>query len=280
MQTIAISKLKSNPFQERKTFEGVERLSKSIKKRGFWGVLLAREKNGVYELAFGERRLRAAKLAGLKELPVEIQKLSDEDMAELCVSENALQETVEPTERAAHLAMMQKRWNLSDRDLAERTGLAHQTVNSLLSLAGQARPVLKAVQDGKIGWTAAVEASKVGGARFVETARENRMTLDEIRDVKKAITVHGADKGIKEKLLTGKITPASLEIQTLRKEYITPDELFSKISKEMSRQFDIMKLLRDKWREGVFTSFQQKMILSQFKLNMNEMQRFAEEVKK
>ena len=280
MQMIQVSKLKSNPFQERKTFEGVERLSKSIKKRGFWGVLLAREKNGAYELAFGERRLRAAKLAGLKELPVEIQKLSDEDMAELCVSENALQENVEPIERAAHLAMMKKRWEMSNKDLAERTGLDSSSVDRLIALHSARADVKDAVRQGKIGWTTAVEAMEVGGARFVETVRENRMTKDEIRDVKKAIVTHGGNREITEKLLSGKITPASLEIQTLRKSYIDSDELFSRIIKEMVRYFDVVRLARDKWKEDVFTSSQKKMITSQVVLNLREMQRFAEEVKK
>ena len=281
MQMVSISKLRSNPFQERKTFEGVERLSKSIKKHGFWGVLMAREKGGTYELAFGERRLRAAKVAGLKEIPIEVRKLSDEEMAELCVKENALQEGIPPLERAAHLTMLQRKFGpYSERDLAERTGLEHSTVHRLLALSGARASVKQAVEDGKIGWTAAVEAMEVGGVRFVETVKEQRMTKEEISDVKKAIEKHGKDREIKDKLLSGKISPIDLEIKGLTKEYMSVSDLHSRMIKETCRFYDVMKLIRSNWKDGTFNEMHKRMLLSELTLVAKEMTKFMEEVKK
>ena len=82
--------IKPNPFQPREDFnqQGIEELAKSIKEKGVIQPLLVRRKGDNYELIAGERRLRAANSLGLKEIPIIVRDVSDQDSLELALIEN------------------------------------------------------------------------------------------------------------------------------------------------------------------------------------------------
>ena len=102
---VPLAALRPNPYQPRKDFreDELEELARSMREIGFFGTLLARpvpDGSNTYEIAYGERRLRAAALAGLAELPVYLRDLSDQEMLEIALAENVLRADLNPLEEA------------------------------------------------------------------------------------------------------------------------------------------------------------------------------------
>jgi len=136
---IPVESLRPNPFQPRKDFReaDLEELALSMQQLGFFGTLLARpapDGAAAYELAYGERRLRAAMLAGLKELPVYLRDLSDQEMLEIAMAENVLRADLNPLEEAQGLRDMMQLFGLSIRELAARLGKGKGYVEKRLYL--------------------------------------------------------------------------------------------------------------------------------------------------
>ncbi|MBM3243882.1 MAG: ParB/RepB/Spo0J family partition protein, partial [Candidatus Omnitrophica bacterium] len=99
---IQTEQVKPNPFQPREDFDplAIEELSLSIKEKGVIQPLLVRRKGDSYELIAGERRLRACKSLGLKEIPIIIKDVSDKDSLEYALIENIQRESLNPIEEA------------------------------------------------------------------------------------------------------------------------------------------------------------------------------------
>ena len=97
---ISISKIKTNQYQPRTTFDEkkLQELSQSIKKHGVVQPILVREEGGGFELVAGERRMRASKLAGLKKIPAVITKASNIQSLEIAILENVQREDLNPLE--------------------------------------------------------------------------------------------------------------------------------------------------------------------------------------
>ena len=92
IQNISLSKIKPNPYQPRKTFDGdenkIEELAESLKSAGLLQPIMVRPQNGHYQIAMGERRFRAAKKAGLKEIPAIVRKMDDKSLRLYSIVEN------------------------------------------------------------------------------------------------------------------------------------------------------------------------------------------------
>ncbi len=136
---LPVESLRPNPYQPRKDFRetDLEELALSMQQLGFFGTLLARpapDGGATYELAYGERRLRAAMLAGLKELPVYLRDLSDQEMLEIAMAENVLRADLNPLEEAQGLRDMMQLFGLSIRELAARLGKGKGYVEKRLYL--------------------------------------------------------------------------------------------------------------------------------------------------
>src|SRR6476646_2314392 len=124
---IALDRLAPNPFQPRQGFttQQLEELAEGMRAHGFFGTLLARPDpadEARYQLAYGERRLRAAKLAGLPAVPVIVRPLSDQEMLEIAIAENVLREDLNPIEEAEGYQQMMTLFGYSERRLAQRIG--------------------------------------------------------------------------------------------------------------------------------------------------------------
>lgn len=218
---IQIGKIKPNPFQERKTFEGTGTLEVSIKKYGFWGSLVARKKGDNYEIAFGERRLVAAKKAGVKEIDLEVQELTDEQMMVLTTVENVQREEVLPLERAEHIALIQKKMGWTIPNIGINLGMPIETIKDYLDLVKVSSPTKKLISSGKIGWSSALKAERAGGHQLVQTAIAEKLTQDDIADIKKAID-YAPER--KKELITREIHPVELETERLKHSKDSPDD--------------------------------------------------------
>jgi len=131
-----VEQLLPNPFQPRMTFvQGeLEGLAESIKEQGMLQPLLVRKKGLGFELVAGERRLRAAKLVGMRKVPVVIQEISDEKALEFAIIENVQRQDLNPLEEANAYYRLMTEFNLTQEDIAQRVGKSRSAVANLLRL--------------------------------------------------------------------------------------------------------------------------------------------------
>lgn len=136
LRDLPVEQIETNPFQPRQDFapEGLEELAAAIRAYGFYGHLVARPHGRKFQLAYGERRLRAAKLVGLDTIPVQIRELSNNEMLEIALTENVLREDLHPVEEARGYLRLQETMGYSVRQIAERIGKSKSYVGTLLSL--------------------------------------------------------------------------------------------------------------------------------------------------
>jgi len=133
---IAIDKIKLNPLQPREKFTDVkiDELAESIKEYGIIQPLVVSKKDGVYELIAGERRLRAARLAGLKKLPVVIRKVNDQEKLEVALVENIQRENLNPIDLAHAYKNLIDSFDISQEEAARRIGKPRSSFSNILRL--------------------------------------------------------------------------------------------------------------------------------------------------
>lgn len=137
LEHISIELIVSNPFQPRHDFDepGLEELAEVMKTMGFFGALLGRRHHRNIQLAYGERRVRAAKLAGLQEIPMEIRELSDEDMFNIALVENEQRRDLTQLEVGEAILRAKEQFNLSEREIAARLGKSKGYVRNRIETA-------------------------------------------------------------------------------------------------------------------------------------------------
>ncbi len=147
--TISTAELKPSPFQPRRHFatEQIAELASSIKERGLIQPLVVRVVDGTYEIIAGERRLRAARSLGMKEIRAVIHEATDLEVAELTLIENLQRENLSPLEEAEQYKMLQKRFGLKQDTIAKHVGKSRTVIANmvrLLELNPEVRDLLSA----------------------------------------------------------------------------------------------------------------------------------------
>ena len=133
---IDINKVEPNREQPRKNFDedALLELSESIKQFGVLQPLLVQDKKGYYEIIAGERRWRAAKLAGIKEVPVIIKELTEQEVVEIALIENIQRENLNPIEEAVAYKRLLTEFNLKQDEVAERVSKSRTAVTNSMRL--------------------------------------------------------------------------------------------------------------------------------------------------
>ncbi len=134
---IDIKLISANPFQPREIFneESLVELSVSIAKLGVIQPITVRESdNGKYQLISGERRLRAAKMAGLTKIPAYIRKINDENMLEMALVENIQREDLDAIEIAISYQRLMEECSLTQEELSDRVGKKRSTIANYVRL--------------------------------------------------------------------------------------------------------------------------------------------------
>ena len=149
---IPITRIRANPFQPRKRFdaESLAALAASIAANGVIQPILVSETIDGYQLVAGERRLRAAQVAGLERIPAVVRQLIDRDQLELALVENLQREDLDPLETADAYRQLMNRFGFTADDVANRVGRARSTVANTLRLLDLAPEVQAAVADGRL----------------------------------------------------------------------------------------------------------------------------------
>ncbi|MDD3567008.1 MAG: ParB/RepB/Spo0J family partition protein [Bacteroidales bacterium] len=152
VKEVDINEIEANPFQPRTTFdkEALQELSDSIKELGIIQPLTVRQLDGGYQLISGERRLRAAKLAGLKTVPAFIRTANDQGMLEMALVENIQREDLDAIEVAISYQRLIDECKLTHDNLSERVGKKRATVTNYLRLLKLPAEIQLGLRDRKL----------------------------------------------------------------------------------------------------------------------------------
>ncbi len=155
---VSVSDIVPNPFQPRREFhpEELEELIASVKEFGILQPLVVTEKaNGMFELIAGERRLRSAREAGLKKVPVIVRTATEQEKLELALIENIQRADLSPIEEAHAYAKLMEEFHLTQEQAAARVGKSRSVVANTLRLLNLPAEMQMALSDGRISMSMA-----------------------------------------------------------------------------------------------------------------------------
>ena len=183
----------------------LEELSQSIKEQGILQPLVVRRlASGRFEIVVGERRWRAAQLAGVNSVPAIIRDWNNEETAKIALIENLQREDLNALDQAKGLFRLQREFNLSQEELGASVGKSRSTVTNLLRLLSLSTEVQELLQEGKI---------EMGHARALLTLSENDQLNCAKRVVSESLTVRECEaivsglSGTKKKSVKSKTQP-------------------------------------------------------------------------
>ena len=149
---VKITKVEPNREQPRKNFDedALLELAESIKQFGLLQPILVQDRTDYYEIIAGERRWRAAKLAGLKEVPVIIKNLTEQEIVEIALIENIQREDLNPIEEALAYKKLLEEFNLKQDEVAERVSKSRTAVTNSMRLLKLSEEVQRMIIDEMI----------------------------------------------------------------------------------------------------------------------------------
>ena len=150
---IELDKISPNPNQPRRDFdpESLRELADSIAEIGIvQPITLRKMEDDTFQIIAGERRWRAARLAGLQEVPVIVMEADDRKAAELAMIENLQREDLNPIEEAAGFQSLMETYHMTQEEAASRVGKSRSAVANALRLLSLTPPVAKLVEEGKL----------------------------------------------------------------------------------------------------------------------------------
>ena len=198
---VPISKVEPDREQPRKFFneDALQELAESIKQYGVFQPLLVQKEKDYYKIIAGERRWRAAKIAGLKEIPVIVKELSDQEIAEIQLIENIQREDLNPIEIAEGYRQLIDKYGFTQDELAEKISKSRTAITNTLRLLKLDERVRQMIVD---------ELISTGHARAILSIEDSdkqyefaQKVLDEkmsVRDVEKAIKNMQKDPKVKK----------------------------------------------------------------------------------
>jgi ParB family chromosome partitioning protein len=189
---VKLSKVEPNREQPRKNFDedSLQELAESLKQFGMLQPILVQNRGDYYEIIAGERRWRAAKIAGLKEVPVIVRKLTDQEIVEISLIENIQREDLNPIEEAQAYKRLLTEFHLKQDEVAERVSKSRTAVTNSMRLLKLCDEVQKMVVDDMIS---------TGHARAlisIEDPEEQYLIAQKIFDEK--LSVREVEKLVKD----------------------------------------------------------------------------------
>ncbi len=185
--TVAVDKLVPGEFQPRKSFEKepLQELSQSIKENGILQPIIVRKrKAGGYEIIAGERRWRAAQLAGLHEVPVLIKDYSNEKTLELSIIENIQREDLNPIEEAEAYHRLASEFSLTQQQIAEKVGKDRATIANSLRVLTLPNEVLEMIKEKTLSLGHAKVLLSVDDSelqvKFAKKCREGKVSVRQL----------------------------------------------------------------------------------------------------
>lgn len=191
---IKISRIEPNREQPRKDFseEQLQELADSIRQYGVLQPLLVQKKGDLYEIIAGERRWRAAKMAGLKEIPVVVREYGKQQAMEIALIENVQREDLNPIEEAIAYQRLMQEFNLKQEEIAERVSKNRSTITNSMRLLNLVPEIQQMLIDGLIS-SGHARALLAVSDPVQQLALADRIIKDHlsVREVEKAVKALG-----------------------------------------------------------------------------------------
>lgn len=205
VQKIKVIEIEPNKNQPRRTFhsESIEELAKSVEQYGVIQPIIVTKQNGYYEIVAGERRWRAAKKAGLKEMPCIVRELDERKNKEIALIENIQREDLNPIDKARGFRQLLDEYEMTQQQLADIIGLNRSTVTNTLRLLNLDERVMQLAVEGKI-----TESHCRSLLAYDNPDKQYEMAL---RIIEKGETVRDIEKKVQDKKKTPKKDEARRE---------------------------------------------------------------------
>ena len=194
--TLSLDDIDPNPEQPRQEFDETKlgELAASIKSQGIIQPLLVRPKAGRYQLVAGERRWRAAKLAGLNEVPVLVRDMSDEDVMVTALIENLQREDLNPIDEAVALKTLRDTLKMTQDALAARLGKSRPAIANALRLLQLSEAAQNDLKNARISAGHARSLLSLDDPDAAERLRQRIITASlTVRDAEEAAAAHKAN---------------------------------------------------------------------------------------
>ena len=201
---LKLSQLQPGKYQPRTRMDegSLYELAESIKAQGIMQPILVRPVgNGRYEVIAGERRMRAARLAGLDEVPVLVREVPDEAAAAMALIENIQREDLNPLEEAQGLKRLTDEFGLTHEQAAQAVGRSRSAASNLLRLLNLTEPVQQMLMAGDLDMGHARALLPLAGAQQILTASEIIAKKLSVREAEKLVTRASASSGRQAPLL-------------------------------------------------------------------------------
>lgn len=197
---IPLSEIRSNPYQPRKTFndDSLNELAASIKEYGVVEPIIVKKAVKGYEIVAGERRTKAAILAGLKTIPAIVKEFTDSDMMEIALLENIQREDLNPIDEAESIANIISVKGYTQEEFASRFGKSRSYITNLLGLLKLPNSVQSKVKDGSLSMSHARSLSKIDDEdKIIELADRIEKENLNVRDIEKLLSKKSSVKDVK-----------------------------------------------------------------------------------
>jgi ParB family chromosome partitioning protein len=203
-QWLPINLVTANPYQPRTHFDEAEiaDLCDSIRTHGFLQPILVRRADGGYQVIAGERRLRAAQMAGWERVPIQIREAEDRQMAELAIVENVQRKDLNAIEKAASFKRYMDEYGCTQEELAGRVNIDRSTVSNLLRLLELPQEIKEMVERGDIS---------AGHAKALLPLGEDHEQIEFARRIQKeSMSVRAAEAAVSDHIRRHDAEPLSI----------------------------------------------------------------------
>jgi len=232
---IPIDQIAPNPHQPRKDFsqQALSELAATIKSTGLIQPVIVRKQGDLYELIAGERRWRAAKLAGLQTIPAVVRDIDSFAQAQMALIENIQREDLNPMDRAQAYRTLISQMGLTQSELASRIGEDRSSVANFLRLLDLAEPVKTMIRDGRLS---------LGHAKIIAGVPD---VLEQQR-LAELVTTQGLSVRNLERL----IQQGPTSLPTTRAAGAAPSPHVQDLEKNLSRQLGMRVQVRSSAKKG------------------------------
>lgn len=213
-----LDKLFANPNQPRKNFDeqALKELAASIRRHGvIMPIVVNDNHDGTYMIIAGERRFRAAKLAGLESIPVVIRNYSDREIKEISLIENLQREDLNPIEAATAMKELMTTYKLTQDELAERIGKSRPAIANTLRLLNLCPDVMGMVAEGKLSAGHARTIVLLPEEEQIKFATEAVRNQTSVRELEKKVRAHTLAPEVLDEKKKKKRALASVELKQL-----------------------------------------------------------------
>ncbi len=201
---VAVDLIDRSPYQPRQhiSAEGIQELADSIRSQGLIQPVVVRKLADRYELIAGERRWRAAQLAGLQEIPAVIKEVNDQAAAAMALVENLQREDLNPVEEAYAISNLIKQFNWTHQEVADAVGKARATISNslrLLDLSGSVRELIKQKQISMGHARALLALPKDQQEALAQTIVDKHLSVRQVEQLIRKISTAGENKSAASK---------------------------------------------------------------------------------